>query len=295
LIPLSPALEARLFWIVAQAGCWHKHGSLTEYAETGYTNISTEVVKVSITVEHEKRKREILEKALEVFVDEGYEDTTFQKIAERCGITRTILYLYFKNKREIFTFSIKLFSEKLETEIQAIVADPSRRQVEKLSAVLSIIFDGCARNRQLLTVILDYLEHLRIAGGDPGERVRRRTIRMRHILAGIIIEGQKSGEFARVPVKAAADAFYALMEASIFRIAVLGGDDSSGLHAAANLIATGLVLPYQAASRGEPRAEVAPGQTGRAAVRPRAAEARPKGAARSPGEAASGGTARARR
>jgi len=85
---------------------------------------------LSITIEHDKRKREILEKALDVFIDEGYEDTTFQKIAERCGITRTILYLYFKNKREIFTFSIKLFMEKLEVEIRAIGADPAINQAD---------------------------------------------------------------------------------------------------------------------------------------------------------------------
>ena len=57
---------------------------------------------MAIIVEHEKRKRKILEKALDVFVEEGYEDVTFQKIADRCGITRTTLYIYFKNKREIF-------------------------------------------------------------------------------------------------------------------------------------------------------------------------------------------------
>ncbi len=246
---------------------------------------------MSITVEHEKRKREILEKALEVFVDEGYEDTTFQKIAERCGITRTILYLYFKNKREIFTFSIKLFGEKLETEIRKIVADPARNHVDKLCATLAIIFDGCARNRQLLAVILDYLEHLRTSGGDPGERVRRRTIRMRHIIAGLIIEGQKSGEFAKVPVKAAADAFYALMEAAIFRIAVLGGDESSGLHAAARLIATGLLAP----ARVEARAEAIASAPGKTAVKSRSIEARPKSATRSSSSDASGSTARARR
>ncbi|HOZ71475.1 MAG TPA: helix-turn-helix domain-containing protein, partial [Spirochaetales bacterium] len=77
---------------------------------------------MSATVEHEKRRKEILESALDVFVEEGYADTTFQKIADRCGITRTILYLYFKNKREIFMFSIKRFSEKLEAEIRAVEA-----------------------------------------------------------------------------------------------------------------------------------------------------------------------------
>ena len=54
---------------------------------------------MGIVVDHDKRRRAILKKSLEVFVDEGYEDATFQKIANRCGITRTTLYIYFKNKK----------------------------------------------------------------------------------------------------------------------------------------------------------------------------------------------------
>ena len=46
---------------------------------------------MAIIVEHDKRRKEILEKSLEVFAAEGYEDVTFQKIADRCGITRTTL------------------------------------------------------------------------------------------------------------------------------------------------------------------------------------------------------------
>jgi AcrR family transcriptional regulator len=194
-----------------------------------YTYTTTEAVNLSITIEHEKRKREILEKALDVFVAEGYEDTTFQKIAERCGITRTILYLYFKNKREIFTFSIKLFTEKLESEILAIGADSMRSQPEKLSAILAMVVDACAAHHRLLTVILDYLGHIRMAGGDPDDRVRRRTIRMRHILSGILIEGQRRGDFPPFSVKAAGDLVYAVIEAAIFRVAVLGRQDLSGL------------------------------------------------------------------
>jgi AcrR family transcriptional regulator len=201
-----------------------------------YTYTKTEAVNLSITIEHEKRKREILEKALDVFVVEGYEDTTFQKIAERCGITRTILYLYFKNKREIFTFSIKLFTEKLESEILVVGADPSLSQSDKLSAILAIVVDACAAHRRLLTVILDYLGHIRTAGSDPDDRVRRRTIRMRHILSGILIEGQRKGDFPAFSVKAASDLFYAIIEAAIFRVAVLGRQDLSGLVEAASLL-----------------------------------------------------------
>ena len=55
---------------------------------------------MAIIVEHDKRKKEILETALDLFMEKGYEDVTFQKIADRCGITRTTLYIYFKNKKE---------------------------------------------------------------------------------------------------------------------------------------------------------------------------------------------------
>jgi AcrR family transcriptional regulator len=224
-----------------------------------YTNRKTEAVNLSITIEHDKRKKEILEKALDVFVDEGYEDTTFQKIAERCGITRTILYLYFKNKREIFSFSMKLFTERIENEIRAIGADPLRPQSEKLAAIIAMVVNTCAANGRLLSVILDYLGHIRAAGGDPDERVRRRTIRMRHILAGILIEGQKKGDFPAFSVKAAGDLIYAIFEAAIFRISVLGRENVSGLVEAGSLLAGSF-------KSGEPKPRGRPAREGKAAT-----------------------------
>ena len=216
---------------------------------------------MSITIEHEKRKREILEKALDVFVDEGYEDTTFQKIAERCGITRTILYLYFKNKREVFSFSIKLFTERLEAEIRQIAADPAKTQSDKIAAIVARVVETCAAQKRMLSVVLDYLGHIRAAGGDPDERVRRRTIRMRHILAGIVIDGQRHGDFPEFSVRAAGDLIYALIEAAIFRIAVLGRDDASGLAEAGALLAASLrsnePRPRPRSSQGSPRSSAA--------------------------------------
>jgi len=205
-----------------------------------YTYTSTKGVKVSIAVEHEKRKREILEKALDVFVDEGYEDTTFQKIAERCGISVAEAEMVCALSREIFSFSIKLFTERLEASIRWVSDDPGLCQAEKLSAIAGMAIAECSRSRRLLSVVLDYLGHTRAAGGNPDERVRRRTIRMRHIISGLLIEGIEKGEFKPCSVKAAGDLFYALIESAIFRIAVLGREDAAGLAEAARLFALGL-------------------------------------------------------
>jgi len=129
--------------------------------------------------------------ALEDFIEEGYEDTTFQKIAERCGITRTILYLYFENKKQIFAESLKRFLGSVEIEIAVVAHDESMNSEEKILKIGEMVVEACEKESKLLSVVLDYLLRLKAAGGNPDEKVRRRTVRMRHILADIVIEGKK--------------------------------------------------------------------------------------------------------
>jgi AcrR family transcriptional regulator len=176
---------------------------------------------MSIVVEHEKRRKKILEKALPVFVDEGFEDTTFQKIADYCGITRTTLYTYFKNKKEIFNYSIKQLLAKAEEDIQHIRRDTSLNSVEKLIKIMLDIFRLLEENRRLLSVLLDYLLYLSKSNVDPDQRVRRRTFKLRHILVSVMIEGIKAGEIRAINMKSANDLLYPLIEAAIFRLVIL--------------------------------------------------------------------------
>jgi AcrR family transcriptional regulator len=184
---------------------------------------------MSITVEHDKRRREILEKALDVFVDEGFENATIQKIADRCGITRTTLYIYFKNKKEIFNYSIKQLMGEVERIIQEVRKTTTLNCVEKIVRVLNVIIDKLEENRRLLIVILNYLLYLSKNDSDPDQRVRQRTLRLRHILANMVIDGVKAGEFVSVNIRAADDLLYGLLEAAIFRLVVLRRDTASEL------------------------------------------------------------------
>jgi AcrR family transcriptional regulator len=176
---------------------------------------------MAIAVEHEKRRKKILEKALAVFMDDGFENATFQKIADRCGITRTILYLYFKNKREIFTYSLKHLLMSVEESINVIRGDAAINSIEKIIRVLHDIFKLLEQSRQLLFVVLDYLLYIHKGDINPEARVRRRTGRLRHILASIVIEGVKAGEIKKIKVKMADDYLYSFIEAAIFQLTVL--------------------------------------------------------------------------
>lgn len=173
-------------------------------------------------VEHEKRKQEILKKSLDLFIEEGYEDVTFQKIADRCGITRTTLYIYFNNKREIFLWSIKQLTANVEKELMNIISNQNLNAIDCLKNTINKIFDICEENKQLFTVLLSYLIQLQKSGADVNEKVTRRVIKIQHLLTIVILRGQRNGEIKKdLSVKELNDLFYSLMESAIFKLSVL--------------------------------------------------------------------------
>jgi AcrR family transcriptional regulator len=176
---------------------------------------------MSIVVQHEKRRKEILEKALIVFKDDGFEDATYQRIADKCGITRTTLYLYFKNKKEIFNYSIKQLLLDVEDRINQTRGDKSLKIIDKITKVLLDIIKLLEQNKRLLSVTLDYLLLLSKKDGNPELRVRRRTVRLRHILSSLVIEGVKTGELKKIKIKTADDFLYSFIEAAIYQLAIL--------------------------------------------------------------------------
>ena len=196
---------------------------------------------MAIVVEHDKRKREILEKSMELFCNEGYEDVTFQKIADACGITRTTLYIYFKNKHEIFNFSIKQLSSDLEKGFLSIIKDTSINAEQCLRKIVNDSVDLCAQNKGLFEVLIPYLMGLYKTGVDVYERVRRRTIRLDHLMSMIIIRGQKSGEFKDFSVKSANDLLLGLIVESVFKMAVLHNDETEDIKASLNLAIDGFI------------------------------------------------------
>lgn len=177
---------------------------------------------MAIVVEHDKRRQEILEKSLELFCKEGFDEVTFQKIANVCGVTRTTLYIYFKNKQEIFIWSIRHLTEQIEEKLIEIMKDESIPANECLKQVVCHIITECGTHYRLFKVLLVYLISLEKQGINSGERVRRRVIRIKHLLTAILIRGQKEGVFKPVTLKSANDMFYSFVETTIFRIAIMG-------------------------------------------------------------------------
>ena len=197
---------------------------------------------MAIVVEHDKRRHDILERSLDVFAKEGYEDTTFQKIADSCGITRTTLYIYFDNKKEIFVGSLKQILIAMELDLNSIIEDENLSAHDALSKMANLIIDYCEQNLKLFNVLHSYLLGLKKANENPEKKIHRRIIRLRHLLSTVIIRGINSGEFKPdLNVHSVVELIYILVESSIFRIAVLEVKDLSEIRKAVAPAIDGLV------------------------------------------------------
>jgi AcrR family transcriptional regulator len=171
-------------------------------------------------IEHDERKKEILSKALEVFMEEGFEAATFQKIADRCGFTRTTLYIYFENKKEIFTLAIKQLLSGLENEMLAIEKEKDVPSPIKIARVLLRIVETLEENRRFLCVVLDYLLYISRTE-NPETRVKRRMVRLQHHLNALLIEGINSGEIKDIDVASANRICFSIVDMALYELAVL--------------------------------------------------------------------------
>ncbi len=55
----------------------------------------------------EERPQEITEAAFQAFAEKGYAATRVEEVAQRAGVSKGLLYLYFKTKEELFKAVIK--------------------------------------------------------------------------------------------------------------------------------------------------------------------------------------------
>lgn len=67
------------------------------------------------------KKQLIMEKALELFAEKGFESTSIQQITEHCGISKGAFYLSFKSKDELISALIDYFMIKFTSDIDYMV------------------------------------------------------------------------------------------------------------------------------------------------------------------------------
>jgi AcrR family transcriptional regulator len=92
----------------------------------------------------ERRRPEVLDAALDLFVEHGYDGTSMQAVAERAGVTKPVVYACFPGKDELFRALLAREEERILAEIQgafagADLSDPEPTLVEGMTGFLRAV------------------------------------------------------------------------------------------------------------------------------------------------------------
>ncbi len=148
-------------------------------------------------VNHKKRKSQILTQALEIFASLGYEETTMTQIATISKISRPTLYQYFQNKEEIIYFAIKTKTDSLLLaylkEVQTSILPANEKLTQLCTNMLTFMYD----QKDFIKSIIGYIYHQQFHHAELTTMIRKRTIRLEHLITALIKEGVQTGVFTK--------------------------------------------------------------------------------------------------
>lgn len=112
----------------------------------------------------EERRKDILDAALRLFVENGFNETSVQDIASAAGMGTGTVYLYFPSKDHVLHGLHERFRQETERSIAAVAVDAIERAGagepidyrEVVDAILDAIANNFTENRELVIVCTKY-------------------------------------------------------------------------------------------------------------------------------------------
>ena len=89
------------------------------------------------------RRRQLLDRAVELFAEHGYDELSMAGFARAAGISKPLLYHYFRSKRALFEAAL---AQAAEEHLARIAPDPDRPAGEQLMASLDAFLDWIEAN-----------------------------------------------------------------------------------------------------------------------------------------------------
>lgn len=181
-----------------------------------------------------KTKANILDAAMQVFSTRGYAGASIRTIAKAAGISIGGVYLYFKNKEELYLDLIQSRIEEQDHTIKESIASAGS-STEALNVFLSLHLEFGVKNREL--ILINIREH----GFGFGLEIKRKFLRSQtRLLVNILTEGTNGREFRKFNTEEVARTIMATLRGIVHSM-VMEGKSIVSEKGLVDLILKGLV------------------------------------------------------
>lgn len=143
-------------------------------------------------------RKSIFDAASSLIREEGWPAFTTERIAERAGVSRGVLYNYFENKEDI-AFSIVSFSIGTLTGKLREAAGSDASAADRIRAMVKISMDEFLSQRELHRALMENLP----PSGQRAERAAELFREKDAVFAQVVSDGIRKGEFIDCDVSSA--------------------------------------------------------------------------------------------
>jgi TetR/AcrR family transcriptional regulator len=170
-------------------------------------------------VDKEERMKTILMKAMEVFSEVGYKDSNLTLIAEKCSLSRPTVYQYFKDKKEIYYYAVKLVSSEMFALYSKMAFDDEGGdEIERLDRIISDVFEKAGNNSQALSNLVEFILAEKRSGVDVYSAIMARTAKLRILIKRLLLQGVHRGTIRECDVDRLGEEVYSLIQAECFQV-----------------------------------------------------------------------------
>jgi AcrR family transcriptional regulator len=140
----------------------------------------------------ERRRPEVLDAALKLFLEGGYDGTSMQAVADEAGVTKPVVYACFDSKDELFRSLLRREEQRILAEIQgafedADLSDPETTLTEGFTGFLRAVGESPDVYRLIFmgegggnAAVADRIRRGRQAQVDALSRLARRWVKARN-------------------------------------------------------------------------------------------------------------------
>jgi len=139
---------------------------------------------------------EVLDRALDIFWEHGYEGTSIDELVAATGLGRASLYGAFGDKEQVFTKAVERYSARMSDSLSIVDGEPSAR-----AALSQLVRHLAARSCPRAGPRGCFLLCTAVGGDAPAaarEAYAKYVIRLDRSLTALVQRGQESGELARI-------------------------------------------------------------------------------------------------
>jgi AcrR family transcriptional regulator len=135
----------------------------------------------------------IAQAAKEIFAERGYQRATLEEIAQRAGISKATIYLYYRNKDDLF---LHVVEELVNTAMAAAAqeAATTKPPLEKLYGMVRSKVEFYEHEREFFRIYLNEKQGQEVAPKDPHKKaLREMYLQGVETMAGVVQEGIDAG------------------------------------------------------------------------------------------------------